>query len=87
MAELKKALAFYTDRYKNDKPIRQILLTGGTAKLPGIGAHFTQNTNIETVVANPWNILVDQNALPKAILDNGPDYTIAVGLAMREYEE
>ena len=87
MIELKKALAFYADRYKNDKPIRQILLTGGTAKLPGIDVYFTQNTNIETATTNPWKILKDQNSLPKAILDNAPDYTIAVGLAMRDYEE
>ncbi len=87
MTELKKALAYYSDKYKNDKPIRQILLTGGTAKLPGIDAYFVQHTNIETVTASPWKILVDQNTLPKAILDNGPDYTIAVGLAMRDYEE
>ena len=87
MTELKKALAYYSDKYKNDKPIRQILLTGGTAKLPGIDAYFVQHTNIETVTANPWKILADQNTLPKAILDNGPDYTIAVGLAMRDYEE
>lgn len=87
MTELKKALAFYSDKYKNDKPIRQILLTGGTAKLPGIDVYFTAHTNIETVTANPWKILSDQNTLPKEILDNGPDYTIAVGLAMRDYEE
>lgn len=87
MAEIKKALAFYSDKYKNDKPITQILLTGGTAKLPGIDVYFAQHTNIETVTASPWQILADQNTLPKAILDNAPDYTIAVGLAMRDYEE
>lgn len=87
MAEVKKALAFYSDKYKNDKPITQILLTGGTARLPGIDAYFTQNTNLKTEAANPWKVLADQNTLPKEILDDGPDYTIAVGLAMRDYEE
>ena len=87
MNEVRKALAFYSEKYKNDAPIRQILLTGGTAKLPGIDLYFTSNTNIETVIVNPWKIISDQSLLPKAILDNGPDYTIAVGLAMREYEE
>lgn len=87
MTEVKKALAFYSEKYKNDKPIRQIILTGGTAKLPGIDLYFTESTNIETVTADPWKILKDTSALPKAILDNGPDYTIAIGLAMRDYEE
>lgn len=87
MSEVRKALAFYVDKYKNDKPIRQIILTGGTAKLPGIDLFFTANTNIETVTANPWKNLASPASLPKAILNNGPDYTIAVGLSMRDYED
>lgn len=86
LAEVKKALVFYSDKYKDDKPIRQILLTGGTAKLPGIDLFFTNSTNIETATANPWKIILNQNELPQQILDNGPDYTIAVGLAMRDNE-
>lgn len=87
LAELKKALAFYSEKYKNDKPINQILLTGGTAMLPGIDAYFTQHTNIKSIAANPWTILSDPNTLPEAIINSGPDYTIAIGLAMRDYEE
>lgn len=87
MSEVRKALAFYAEKYKNDKPVRQILLTGGTAKLPGIDLFFTQASNIETAIANPWKVLSQPNSLPPAILENGPDYTIAVGLAMRDYEE
>lgn len=86
ITELKKALTFYNEKYKNNEPIRQILLTGGTAKLPGINTFFAKNCGIETVIANPWNILLSQE-VPKEILDNAPDYTIAVGLAMKNYEQ
>jgi len=85
LGEVKKSLAFYTQKYKEDTPIRQILLSGGTAKLPGIEMFFANNSGIETAIANPWKILASQS-VPKEILDNGPDYTIAVGLAMRDYE-
>jgi len=85
LSEVKKSLAFYTQKYKDDAPIRQILLSGGTAKLPGIEVFFANNSGIETAIANPWKILASQS-IPKEILDNGPDYTIAVGLAMRDYE-
>jgi type IV pilus assembly protein PilM len=85
LGEVKKSLAFYTQKYKEDTPIRQILLSGGTAKLPGIDMFFANNSGIETAIANPWKILSSQS-VPKEILDNGPDYTIAVGLAMRDYE-
>lgn len=84
VTEVKKAIAFYTERFKSDG-IAQILLSGGTAKLPGINIFFTQNCGIETAIANPWNSLASQQ-LPKEILENASDYTIAVGLAMRGYE-
>lgn len=84
LTEVKKALSFYDQKYK-DEPIKQILLSGGTAKLPGIDAFFANNSGIETVVATPWKRLASQQ-IPKQILDNGAEYTIAAGLAMRDYE-
>ncbi|MBI2074542.1 MAG: type IV pilus assembly protein PilM [Candidatus Levybacteria bacterium] len=85
VVEVKKALALYNEKYKDAAPIQQILLCGGTAKLPGIDLFFAKNCGVETVIANPWNILASQQ-VPKEILDNAVDYTIAVGLAMRNYE-
>jgi type IV pilus assembly protein PilM len=85
IGEVKKALAFYKDKYKNDTPLQQVLLTGGTAKLPGIDLFFAQNCEIETATANPWHVLGEQQ-IPREILDNASDYTIAIGLALRDYE-
>lgn len=83
--EVKKALALYSERYKNAAPMQQILLCGGTAKLPGVDLFFAQNCGIETAIANPWRVITGQQ-IPKEISDNAADYTIAVGLAMRDYE-
>lgn len=85
ITEIKKALAFYSEKYKNDFPIAQILLSGGTAKLPGIDLFFAKNLGIESAIANPWLVLSNQQ-VPKDILENAPDYTIAVGLAQKDYE-
>ncbi len=85
LSEIKKSIAFYSQKYKDDSPIRQIILSGGTAKLPGIEIFFANNSGIETAIANPWKVLASQQ-MPKEILDNASDYTIAVGLAMRDYE-
>lgn len=84
ITEVKKSLAFYSQKYK-DLPVRQIMLAGGTANLPGIDVYFANNASVETVVANPWKVLVPSE-IPKEILTAGADYTIAVGLAMRNYE-
>jgi type IV pilus assembly protein PilM len=85
LSEIKKSIAFYSQKYKEDSPIRQIILSGGTAKLPGIEIFFANNSGIETAIANPWKILASQQ-MPKQILDNASDYTIAAGLAMKDYE-
>lgn len=83
--EIKKAMAFYSEKYKNESPISQILLTGGAAALPGIDVYFVRNIGVETVIANPWKILNVQK-VPENILAQGLEYAVAVGLALKEYE-
>lgn len=83
LLEIRKALAFYSQKYKDDSVITQILLSGGTAKLPGIDLFFAENLGIETVIANPWKILGDK-PLPSGILNDTSDFTVALGLAMRD---
>lgn len=83
LLEIKKALAFYSQKYKDDSIIQQILLSGGTAHLPGIDLFFAESLGIETVTANPWKIFGGK-PLPPQILNNASDFTIALGLAMRD---
>lgn len=85
LIEVKKALTFYTDKYKNENPITQILLTGGGSNLPGLGVYFAQNIGLEAVLANPWKMLNIHN-VPQAVEAKGPEYSVAVGLALKEYE-
>lgn len=81
LTEIKKALAFYSEKSK-ENPVRQIVLAGGGAKLVGLPAYITNAVGIESVIANPWKILVSQE-VPKEILDDASLYSVAVGLAMR----
>jgi type IV pilus assembly protein PilM len=83
LLEVKKALAFYSQKYKDDSIIQQILLSGGTARLTGIDLFFAENLGIETVVAYPWKILGNQK-VPEGILSSASDFTIALGLSMRD---
>lgn len=84
LSEIRKAIIYYSDKYKDDK-IYQIIISGGSAKLPGLTTYFANAISVETVMANPWKTLASQE-VPKDIIDNAPEYTIAVGLAIREYE-
>lgn len=83
LLEIKKALAWNSQKYKNDSIIQQILLSGGTARLPGIDLFFAEKLGIETVIANPWKILGGK-PLPPEMLNSTSDFTIAIGLAMRD---
>lgn len=83
--EVKKAINFYTDKYKNESPIVQLLLTGGSASLAGIGTYFVQNVGVETVIANPWKMLNIQG-VPADMETRGPEFAVAIGLALKDYE-
>ena len=85
LGEIKKAVTFYVEKYKNELPISQLLLTGGGASLPGLPIYFAQNLGFEAVLANPWKMLNVQG-VPHEIEMKGPEYSTAVGLALKEYE-
>ena len=85
LTEVKKAMTFYSEKYANEAPITQILLTGGGSSLPGLGVYFAQNVGIEAVIANPWTMLNIQG-VPKAVESKGPEYAVAVGLALKDDE-
>lgn len=84
ISEIKKALTFYNQNHQ-ESPVAQIILSGATAKLPGLDVFVANNIGIETIIANPWKVLNNQQ-LPKEIIEAAPEYTVAVGLAMRDYE-
>lgn len=82
LAEAKKALAFYAERYKNDRGIQQVFLSGGSAQLQGIDTFFANNLGIETVILNPWNA-ISGDQIPKDLIADAPQYSVALGLAIR----
>ncbi len=87
IAEIKKATAFYAEKYGSDFPISQILLSGRNARLPGLDLFFAQNCGIETIIVNPFRqVGIDSTLVPKEISDIASDFTIAMGLGMRNYE-
>lgn len=83
LQEIRKAIAFYSQKYKDDNVISQILLSGSTSHLLGVDKFFIENLGIQTTVANPWNIL-GSTPLPPQIANGSSDFTIALGLAMRD---
>lgn len=88
ITEIKKSLSLYNDKYKNDiedVPVRQILLSGADAIIPGLDLFFADHCGIETVMTNPFKSLGIEN-VPKTLMDEASGYAVVVGLAMRDYE-
>ncbi len=85
VAEVKKAITFYNDKYKNESPISQLLLTGGSAMLSGLSGYFVQNVGLETVIGNPWKMLNIQG-VPKELESRGCEFAVSIGLALKDYE-
>ncbi|MFH0749857.1 MAG: type IV pilus assembly protein PilM [Candidatus Gottesmanbacteria bacterium] len=81
MNEIKRAIAFFGEKYANER-IEAIVLSGGSAKLPGIVSFMTESVNIETQLANPW-IGIQKEARFAVLSAEGPLFAVAVGLAIR----
>lgn len=81
LAEIKRSIGYFDERNKGSH-IEVILLSGGTAKLPGLGSYMTEHLGIETQMANPWIGITKEPRF--SVLDNeGPLFSVSVGLSLR----
>lgn len=81
IGEMKRAIAFYGEQHPQRK-IEAIVLSGGTAKVPGMVVYIASEMNIETQLVNPWIDIARESRF--AVLDaQGPVFSVAVGLALR----
>lgn len=90
ISDIKRSLSFYGNRYPED-PVKQAVLCGGTALLPGLLSYLVGLLGIEVSLADPWQKIsldpVKKSPLKKddiAVLKNsGLSFTVAVGLALK----
>jgi len=64
-------------------PIKRVVLSGGGAKLPGLVIYFANTLGLEIQEADPWYFISKDKSLQTKLVDSA-QYTIAVGLALRE---
>lgn len=81
--ETKRVIKAY--EMKNPQnPIKRVVLSGGGAKLPGFVITLANALGMEVQEADPW-YFISRDATTKAKLaQEGPLYSVAVGLALRE---
>lgn len=84
--EIQRALQFFFTSTQYNT-VEHILLTGGSAVLPGLDEVVTRHTEINTVVANPFlDMAISPRVQVKKLAADAPSLMIACGLAMRRFD-
>ena len=82
--EVKKV---FRNFYRNEgKEIQKIILAGGISLLPGFKEYIADSFNKEVVYADPFTHMTYPAILKETLVEKGPSYAIAVGVAMKGLE-
>lgn len=79
--EVKNAESFLKEKYK-DVMFQTIFISGDIARLPGFVVYLAEVIGVESQLANPW-IGITKDSKFLALEEEGPQYTTAIGLALR----
>ncbi len=83
--EINRSMMFFTTQYPG-ATIKRVVLCGGTALMPGLILYMANTFDAEVSLANPWvNVEISQRLSKQQdyLKQHGPEYAVAVGLAMR----
>jgi len=76
--EIQKALRYFADQAPQNT-IQRLVLTGGSAQLPGLVEHLTSTLNLEILLAAPF-----ATATGEIPTQNQLAFSVCMGLLMRE---
>lgn len=79
--DIKNAILLYKEKNQNE-PVQQIVLSGGTALLPGIDVYFTNLLNVQVVLGNPFQVFDIKN-IPDEVSSQSVSFNVVVGLALK----
>ncbi|OGE38222.1 hypothetical protein A3F00_03890 [Candidatus Daviesbacteria bacterium RIFCSPHIGHO2_12_FULL_37_11] len=83
LEETKRVIQAYSSKNPQN-PIKRIVLSGGGAKLPGLVIYLANNLGLEVQEADPWYFVAKDKVLRTKLAVEGPLFTVAIGLALRE---
>ena len=81
--EIKRVIKFYQDRGHEKRSVEVIILTGGSASMPGLVEYLARELGLPVKVSDPWTGLESKHIQPVSKTD-APMYTTALGLARLE---
>jgi len=83
-SEIQNVILDYEREYH--KPIRKIVLTGGGSQLKRYRESIENHYNITTEYADPFDKIVAPDFLHEVLTNAGPEFAVALGLALQGLE-
>jgi type IV pilus assembly protein PilM len=84
--EVARALQFFFTSTQHNQ-IHHIVLSGGSAAIPGVEEAVSKRVQVNAIVANPFvNMQVSGKIKAKALTQDAPSLMVACGLAMRRFD-
>ncbi|MCA9352570.1 pilus assembly protein PilM, partial [Patescibacteria group bacterium] len=83
-SEIQNVILDFEKEY--NKPISKIILTGGGSRLPQFREQVESKYNITTYFADPFSKAVSPDFLEGVLEQAGPEFTVAIGLALQGLE-
>jgi type IV pilus assembly protein PilM len=80
--EITYAMDLHAQSGMEGSRVEKIVLTGGSAHLPGLDTFLTQQLNMRTVIGDPWARVRTHSALRTVLDELGPRYAVSIGLGM-----
>lgn len=83
--EINRSKTYYTT-HNPDVIINRVILSGGTALMPGLLLYIANKLDVEAELANPWRNIKIAEKIQKSreeLMATGPLYSTSVGLALK----
>lgn len=81
--ECRRLIQAFQTKYTSQQ-IKRVVLSGGGAKMPGLVIYMANALGLEVQEADPWYGIVKDKSLVGQLVVEAPQYSVAVGLALRE---
>jgi len=89
ITELRYSMNLHTGTQEDTvqgRQVEKIILTGGSALLPGLAEFISGQLQLRTYVGDPWARVVYPDGLRPTLDEIGPRFAVPVGLGMRDIE-
>lgn len=88
LREIRRSNQFYQQQFPEGADratVSNIILTGGTSRMPGMAAYVESKLNIPTCIGDAFSRRINTGRYDQDFVDDyGPVFVVAVGLALKE---